>query len=314
MSNHRTTVTLRGGEVTPLRTTAIMLVIAGFSFAPPTHAQDSSPLARVEALDLDTARVGRVTAYFKTTDRERAVELATLSEKAARFYDRELGISFDLGVAALSPEHWFEPIHGIPYAIPWASVPERLLFVPSSLEEGLLVRGRSTMTERRRVVDFVSLHEYGHLATKEYFHPADERDGLPISWFNELLPNIFAYAFVASTDPEWAAASKQMWSDVIKSREPAVLSLEWGFMNDLPPRERARTYGWYQNLLNLRAAELYEEYGLDFLRMAKERLAWDQAGDWTTKTLLVSLQEIAPGFEAWARDLENGDYLPHDDD
>lgn len=290
------------------------MALAGIAFSPPIHAQDLSPLSRVEALGLDTARVGRVTAYFAPPDRERAVELATLSEEAASSFDRELDIAFDFGVVALPPEHWFSEFPSIPYAIPWASVPERLLFVPSSLDEGLLVRGRSSMTERRRIVNFITLHEYGHLATKQYFHPASEQDDLPVSWFNELLPNVFAYAFVASTDPDWAIASKEMWSRVVESREPLVLSLDWGFMNDLPPDELARTYAWYQNLLNLRAAELYEEHGLDFLRMAKEGLAWEQAGDWTTESLLASLDEVAPGFERWARDLRNGDYLAGDDD
>lgn len=50
-----------------------------------------------------------------------------------------------------------------------------------------------------------------------------------------------------------------------------VRELMW----DLPPDEFARTYGWYQNLLNLLAANLYEEYGLDFLRMVRARLPWE---------------------------------------
>ncbi len=287
------------------------LTILGSSVS--AQAQQASPLERVEALGLDTADVGRVTAYFEPADRDRAVELATLSDDAAHFFDRELGISFDLGVAALPPEHWFEPIYGIPYAVPWASIPDRLLFVPSSLDEGILVQGRSSMLERRRVIDFIALHEYGHVATKEYFHPDSERDDLPISWFNELLPNVFAYAFIASTDPEWAVVAREMWLNVVKSREPPVLSLDWGFMNGLPPDELVRTYAWYQNLLNLRAAELVEEHGLDFLRVAKDRLAWEEAGDWTTESLLASLGQVFPGFLSWAEDLEKGEYLQRDD-
>ncbi len=46
----------------------------------------------------------------------------------------------------------------------------------------------------------------------------------------------------------------------------------------------------------------------------KDRLAWEEAGSWTTESLLASLEQIAPGFEAWARDLENGHYLPRDGD
>lgn len=314
MTNYRTAVALPDVGVTLLpkaAKAAIIFLLYGLCFIPAVHAKESSPLARVEALGLDTVQVGRVTTYFAPADRERAVEVATLAEKAASFFNHELNLSFDFSVATLAREHWFSEHPGIPYAIPWASVPDRLLFVPSSLSEGLMVRGPTPLHDRRRI-NFVLLHEYGHLATKEYFFPEIERDHLQISWFNELLPNVFAYAFVADADPEWASALKEMWSGVVRSREPPVLSLDWAFMNDLPPDELARTYAWYQNLLNLRAAELYEEHGLDFLRALKDRLVWEEADAWTTASLLAALEDIAPGFEAWARDVENGDYLPRE--
>jgi hypothetical protein len=83
-------------------------------------------------------------------------------------------------------------------------------------------------------------------------------------------------------------------------------------MNELPPTELAWTYGWYQNVLNLRAAELYDTYGLDFLRSLKKQLAWESSGDWSTATLLPNLERIAPGFQSWADDLENGELLQRD--
>ncbi len=285
------------------------LLLAGTLSAAPAQGQDPSPLARVEALGLDTMKVGRVTVYFASADRERAGQLASLCEAAAAFFERELGIAFDVRIAALGPEHWFSEHPGIPYAIPWASIPERLIFMPSSLKEGFLVQGPSELEDRRRA-DFILLHEYGHLAAKAYFRPADDRNDLPVSWFDELLANYFAYAYLHVSDGEWAEAAKATWVGVIESFTPSVLSLDWGFMNDLPPDEIARTYGWYQNLLNLRAAAVYEEHGLDFLRMLKNRLVWEKAAGWNTASLLPSLEDIAPGFEAWARDLKSGDYLP----
>lgn len=74
-------------------------------------------------------QIGRVTAYFAPAARERAEQVAGLSEAAAAYFERELGIVFDVKVAALAPEHWFSQYPGIPYAIPWNSMPERLLFV-----------------------------------------------------------------------------------------------------------------------------------------------------------------------------------------
>lgn len=284
-----------------------------FMTAQSLHAQDSTSLTRVEALGLDTERIGSVTAYFAPADRERALELATLADAAAAHFERELRVSFEFGVAALTPEHWFSEYPGVPYAIPWVSVSEQLLFVPASLSEGFMVRGPTELHDRRRI-DSALLHEYAHLAEKAYLRPKSTRDDLPVSWFGELLANYLAYSYIYSTNPEWAEAEKAMRREVIDAYTPSVLSLEWGFMDDLPPNELARTYAWYQNLLILRAAALYEAYGLCFLRSLKDRLAWENVGEWTTESLLRLLEDIAPGFDAWSKDLQNNDYLSHDDD
>ncbi len=311
MMKNRTASTLRNTRGALLPVTAIVLLLVVPGFTPSAHAEDPTPLARVKALGLDTAQIGRVTAYFAPTDRERAVELATLAEAAAVHFERELGVSFEFGVAALSPEHWFSEFPGIPYAMPWASMPERLLFVPSSLSQGLLVRGPTPIHDRRRI-DFILLHEYGHLAEEAFFRTARSERYETISWFTEFLANYFAYAYVHIADSDWAENGKVMWQEVIESYTPGVLSLEWGFMNDLPSEQLARTYAWYQNLLNLRAAEVYEEHGLDFLHSLKDRLAWKNSEEWTTESLLRSLEDIAPGFEAWSEDLQNSDYLALD--
>jgi hypothetical protein len=114
----------------------LLLVATSFSFLPTVQAQDVSPLAMLESFGLDTMRVGRVTAYFAPADRARAEELAVLTEEAAAFFEQKLGFKFDLGMAALAPELWFSDIPGIPYAIPWPSMPYKLIFMPASLSEG----------------------------------------------------------------------------------------------------------------------------------------------------------------------------------
>lgn len=318
MTNHRVVVMPHDMGITLLSMTAVALLLVGLGAGPYAHARDPSPLARVEALDLDTAQVGRVTAYFDSADRERAREYAVLADRAAAYFERELDLSFAFHLAVLTPEHWFNPYAGgdlEPYGMPWGWVEERLVTVPASLDEGLLIRGSDDLANLRRI-RFVLLHEYGHLANKQYFHPGSPRPYYSIRWFEELFASYWAYAFIRSDDPEWAEAGEKMWAGVVERFTPRVLSLDWGWnvADGLPPDEWARTYAWYQNLLNLRAAELYDEQGLELLRAVKERLAWEEAGSWTTESLLASLEEIAPGFEAWARDLENGDYLPRDDE
>ncbi len=278
----------------------VAVAVVGMTSSPAASAEgeDLSPRARLDALGLETTEVGRVTAYFAPADQARAKELATLSEAASAFYQHELGINFELGVAALAPEQWFSEFPGIPYAIPWPSIPDRLIFMPSSLEQGLLIYGPTAQANRRRV-DFVLLHEHGHIAAKEYFRPSDQQDYLPVKWFDELLATYFAYAFVRASDAAWAKAARAAWQGEVQGYTPSVISLDWSFMNTLPGNELARTYAWYQFMLNLRAAEIYDQHGLGFLRALKEQLPWKDSGNWTTASLLPQLEEIAPGFQAW---------------
>ena len=122
-----------GNSHPPLRSARHLLVFCALLSAGPLVAQDLSPLERVQTFDLDTIRSGDVTVHFPPSERARAEELATLTREASAWFEREMGIAFDLGVVALTPEDWFEPIPGIPYAVPWNSVPERLIFTPSSM-------------------------------------------------------------------------------------------------------------------------------------------------------------------------------------
>lgn len=284
-----------------LRLTGVLQLVAMASLTLPSTAQpqDPTPQEVVDGLGLESVTVGRVTAFFAPSDRDRAVQLATLSEAAAVLFDQELGLSFEFGLAALSPDDWFSEFPGIPYAIPWVSISERLLFVPSSLREGLLIQGRSEVAGRRHV-DFVTLHEYGHVAAKEYYRPLSQRAFVPIPWFGELVATYFGYAYVRSVDLEWADSAQAEWAARVDSYTPRVVSLDWTFMESLPGSEVAPTYAWYQYLLNLRVAELYEVHGIGFLRTLRDDLPWDSVDDWTTESLLIRLEEISPGFRGWA--------------
>ena len=279
-------------------------LIACLTLAYPLQARDQSSRTKLEALGLETMTVGRVTALFPRDDRARARQLAELSEAAAAFFEKELNLSFEFRLAALGPAHWFSP-HGadLPYGIPWCSVAERLMVVPASLKEGVLIDGRNEQDDRRRV-DFVTLHEFGHLGAKQYLHAASTREELPILWFEELVATYFAYAFVSSFDHQWAESARKDWIARVEGYTPRKLSLDWSFMRALPAAELAPTYGWYQNVLNLRVADVYEEHGLLFLRTLKEKLPLCNMDTWTTESLLGQLESIAPAFQRWADRLE----------
>ncbi len=273
---------------------------AGLAALPsPASAQAEAPMAVLSRLGLATEQVGRVTAHFAAADRARARELAVLVESAAAMFDAELGLSFPLQLAALGPDDWFADIPGIPYAIPWPAMNDRLLVVPSSLTTGLLVEGRSPVAGRR-LVDFVTLHEYGHVAAKEYYRAGDTADYIPVHWFRELVATYFAYDYIASVDPAWARAARQEWAAEVAAFTPAVISLDWRFMGSLGGRELARTYEWYQLMLNLRAAELHDAHGTRLL-IELRRLPWGHAQEWTTDSVLGELDGLTPAFATWAR-------------
>jgi hypothetical protein len=229
------------------------------------------------------------------------------------FFQRELGISFDIHLAALAPRQWFSPYNSdLPYGIPWCSVPERLIVVPSSLKEGALISGRDS-SFNSRLVDFVILHEFGHIANKQFFHPASTHEEFPIAWFEELLATYFAYAYMSSSDPAWSDSARGFWREEVAGYTPRVVSLDWSFMGSLPGPELGRTYGWYQVLLNLRAAETYAEHGIAFLPRLRTTLPMDSLDHWTTDLLLTRLEAVAPGFQQWAARLPGERRQPRND-
>jgi hypothetical protein len=272
-------------------------------------AQDPGPIEIVRALALDSADVGSVRVRYVPADREYALQLATLCEAAAAYFEDELGGSFPPQLAVLRPEHWFVPYAGAegePYGIPWGWIPDLLIAVPASLDEGVLITGPDRSANVRRV-RFVMLHEFGHLASKRLLHPGSDQPYSSVRWFDELLATYFAYAFVRASDPDWARMAENEWQRAVEEFTPPVVSLDWSHFRTLPPAEFARTYAWYQNLLNLRAVTLYEAHGLAFLRSVQDELDWQNAGNWTTDELLPVLDGIAPGFQAWASALERGE-------
>jgi hypothetical protein len=276
---------------------------------PSVAAQSPSPLETVRALGLDSADVGVIRVRYVRADREHALQLAALCEEAVSYLTLEFGTSFSPQLAVLRPEHWFVPYAGgdeEPYGIPWGWIPDLLIAVPASLDEGGLITGPDRRANLRRV-RFVMLHEFGHHASKQLLHPNSGHPYSSVRWFDELVATYFAYAVVRASDPGWARAAQDEWQHAVEEFTPPVVSLDWSHFRALSPAEFVRTYAWYQNVLNLRAAVLYEEHGTDFLRDLRDRLDWQNAAHWTTDGLLRVLDGIAPGFQAWASALERGE-------
>lgn len=266
-------------------------------------------------MGLDSVIVGQVTTFFATEDKDLATNLAALMDAAADHFGSTFQGGFPLYLAVLQPNAWFDPYDQgtpAPYGMPWGWIPSSLVGVPASLREGVLIVGPDEHANLRRV-RFVMLHEYGHLAAKRYLHPQGDQLYSSVRWFEELLATYFAYAFVHEVDAEWARTARKEWMDFVRQDAPASATLDWSFMFRLPPQQFGRTYAWYQNLLNVRAADLYSEHGLRFLTELRDRLPWSNAEEWTTELLLPLLDAIAPGFQTWAEGLEKGRYIARAD-
>ncbi len=287
-------------------TARLVAAIAISGVASTVAAQDASPLATIRGFALDSADVGGIRVHYTPQDREHALRLAALCEEASSYFQGQLGASVSPHLAVLRPEHWLAPYSGgggEPYGIPWGWIPDVLIAVPASLEEGVLITGPDRSADRRRV-RFVMLHEFGHLASKHVLHPRSDHPYSSVRWFDELIATYFAYAFVRASDAEWARSAREEWERDVASFTPSVVSLDWSHFRQLSPIEFARTYAWYQSVLNLQAAALYEDHGIDLLHRLRDGLDWPNAADWSTEALLPVLDGLAPGIQSWAAALE----------
>lgn len=294
------------GERMRRLTAGVLGAIGAFCVPASAAAQNPRPIEVVRTLKLDSAIVGSIEVYFLPDDREHALRLATMCDDAVSYFEDEFSPALSAQLAVLRPVHWFVPYAGgdeEPYGIPWSWIPDALITVPASLDVGVLITGSDRSADLRRV-QFVMLHELGHLASKQLLHPNSGESFSSLRWFDELVATYFAYAFVHASDQIWARAAQDEWQQFVESFTPSVVSLDWSYLRDLPPAEFAQTYAWYQNLLNLRAAALYEEHGLDFLHRIRDRLDWQNSAEWTTDGLIPKLDDVAPGFQAWASALD----------
>src|SRR5690606_34371363 len=135
--------------------TAGLLVTIGFSgVTSSAAAQSPSPIETVRTLGLDSADVGGIRVHYARSDRNHALQLAALCEDAVSYFKGEFSASFSPQLAVLRPEDWFVPYAGAegePYGIPWGWIPDSLIAVPASLEEGVLITGPDHAADLRRV-------------------------------------------------------------------------------------------------------------------------------------------------------------------
>ena len=138
-----------------------------------------------------------------------------------------------------------------------------------------------------RFIALVGFHELGHLYMNEL------EINHPIGWYEEMMANYIAYAFLKETSP----ADSQLWELM---NEAFVSNLDPGknlLLNGMG-RTGAESYVWMQGELSLLADEVYQKEGLQFLQQLRRLTNVKIFSD--DMSMLVALDQLAPGFIKWA--------------
>lgn len=190
-----------------------------------------------------------------------------------------------------------------------------MVFLPATIDDGVLVSGylgkpgkvpQSILDEleshnltyddaARRMVDVIGFHELGHIYTRVYELATHRK------WFDEMAASYFAYAYMDAKHPKLLAVFEGVTQTSVDTVDPRFTSLE--DFERIYINVSAENYDWYQSMFVKRISAIYPEHGLSFLEKAKAALESNR--NFTDEELLARLEEIAPGFIQWAKEVEN---------
>ena len=145
-----------------------------------------------------------------------------------------------------------------------------------------------------RVTLQLAHHEAGHTRVYEYgIQP-------PNLWLNEMLANYFAYAYEKARDHQTAITAEAFVKTGFAPGAYTYTSLEdfEAHSSNIQPAN----YDWYQLQFGVRAFEIYNEQGLEFLEEVKKAFPRGTP-KMTVAETLSRLETISPGFQAWAKKL-----------
>ena len=276
----------------------VMILIVGMITIYPQNE-----LNTVRSLKVDSLK-SEITVYFTPGYRERAEYLAEILIEAKYFFKDSLGVEYNFSVAVLDEAQWNELNAPYPYGLPWNNTYKPyVIFMPADTTHGAVIDDLSRLLNRNdanRYVDNIGFHEVGHTYVCEYVYDGRFTDPeIPFRWFDELMANYFCYAFLRSAHPEMADLMYDVASRNYDTADFTFTTLKQFEENyfELPPAN----YHWYQITFIKKVIDVYSKHGLNFIREVKEKISWDK--ELTTEELLLSLEEIFPGFLEWENQL-----------
>jgi hypothetical protein len=290
----------------------IILIILALNILIPSQAtaQEQISLAdRVKQLQLDSTYTG-LWVYYSAGHELRAVSLGEKFAASNAFYSRQLGIEVEIIVALLDTVDYQRISPVFPYGLPFIS--GRTAVMPADLSTGavreMYLPYEATVSDEIRsdlrangytfreavnlMIDLIGLHEIGH--SQIWAYNLDTRQ----PWFNEFMASYFGYAWMRSEEPAMATIWDRITQAGIEGYTPTNHRLD--VLNELYAGVGVGDYVWYQNVFQNRIREVYDMAGLDFIRLVQYHLADNDFRPESASSLLQALEEIEPGFLAWA--------------
>jgi hypothetical protein len=301
----------------------ILNLIATFILAINVSAAAQSKYCADEIKDLKLQSIsGQIITYYSKGKEIRASELKTLLERASASLGDSLNLEINLTLAVLEAKEWAQVIDK-PYGLPTLRTgackrgggsfpePRYVAILPAGIDGPLykdwiaLKDSISTKTLKKLkkvgvgfeqggkiMIDFVALHELGHayhlqLGIKNY-----------VNFFAEFMANYIAYAFLRSTEERLDKKVLAVLSANIETITPVHSSfIKW---ENFRSSEHPPTEVWYNSIITLKAAEIYEQRGFEFLTAVKNAFP-EAEGKLNTETILARLDTIHPGILKWSK-------------
>ncbi|HSJ32220.1 MAG TPA: hypothetical protein VK933_12345 [Longimicrobiales bacterium] len=315
-----------------LRPTALAALVAAAAAAQSLHAQDpQAALDRLHELALDSI-VASSTVYFRSPDRERALELQSMLDEFLDFWNPRLGLNAHVRVAVLSPDDW-QQMTPLPYGFPNNFGPPANLILAASAPPSPTDLDTLLADGTRDGRDWLLIgHEGGHLLNWALLPPnvlayANDRtqtdtaaqtrlrrvDRIP-KWFWEYSASYFLTAFLEARHPTAATPWKRFLEAFARPPAPRYSHLDdWfgDFMRataaDGSPyflsADGGRNFGWYQGVAGLLGAHVIAQGG-DGVAHIRRTITGDYAP--STASILAELESIAPGTRALVERLDVG--------
>ena len=286
----------------------------------PAYSQDTYCIEDVKNLNLQSIP-GKITAYYSPGQETRAQELKSLLERAAKLFEDSLDVKIEFSLAALNTKDWngiMDRPYGLPCMRPGTCKRSNVKFpaakyvaiMPGAIngplyDSWIILKDSVQQTTVQTLhnagldfeqggkvlIDFVGLHEvahaYAHAFGINYY----------VNLFAELMADYLAYAFLRSTPERMDLKVMPVLAANVDGIRPVHST--FGEYENFRSSEHPPTEAWYNSVITLTAAEIYEQRGFEFLHAVRKAFT-EKEGQLKTDVILQRLENIHPGILKWA--------------